>query len=291
MENIIVNPFEQYQEVEDHLFKNPPKVLPTFSPALNKQFIGGGIELANTILIGAKYGVGKTYFILNWILDLIRNKYKVIFFSLDMDFVKIFERLLRLVLDLGKEEAKNQWKADKEFTKEKLTRAGYFDYLKIYTNEKRVISFKEISYICNDEKPDMVFVDHFDKVAGTGHNLYQESKQISEYFRQKKKEMNTIFAILIQLKKMDSHRKTPNAIPPGKDEYKGAGQIGEDADVMLSLSRPDIDEECSQDRKRMIVGALRKNRLNDEPDPGYIFWNYDPTTTRVWDVGRMGFNK
>lgn len=205
MENLIVNPHHQYLELEDHIFTKPQKVIPTFSPALNRQFSGGGIELANTILIGAKYGVGKTFFILNWIHFLIQNKYKVLFFSLDMDFQKIFVRYLRLLLGQGRQESIATWKADKEFVKEKLERAGYYDYLRVYTNEKRPISFKELSYICDNEKPDMVFVDHFDKVFGSGHNLYQESKQTSEYFRQKKKEMNTIFAILIQLKKMESH--------------------------------------------------------------------------------------
>lgn len=285
MNTIIVNPFEQYAELEEHINSKPQQVLPTFSPALNRQFIGGGIEISNVMLVGAKYGVGKTFFILNWILDLIRNQYKTVFFSLDMDFQKVFSRILRLILGLGKLEAIATWKSDKEFVKDKLTRAGYFDYLKIYTNEKRPISFNEITYICNNEKPNIVFIDHFSKIYGSGHNVYQETRQIAEYLRQAKKTMNTIFIVLMQLKKNDNHRKAPNAIPPGKDEFKGAGEIGEDADIMLSLARPDLDEECQMDRHRMIVGALRKNRLNDEPDLSYLFWKYDPVTTALTDVG------
>ena len=284
MKDILINPYKQYQEVEDQTFSVPLKTLPTFSPTLNRQFVGGGIEIANVMLIGAKYGVGKTFWILNWILYLIQNKYKVIFFSLDMDFTKVFVRFLRLILGQGKLESIATWKADKESVKEKLTRSGYFDYLKIYTNEKRIISFKEISYIVSDEKPDIVFIDHFSKIHGTGHNVYQETRQIAEYLRQAKKEMNTIFAVLMQLKKQESHRKTPNAIPPSKDSFKGAGEIGEDADIMLSLSRPDLDLDCSNDRRKMIVGALVKNRLNDEPDLSYIFWVYDPISTALIDL-------
>jgi replicative DNA helicase len=280
---VLVNPFTQYLEVEQEVLHKNIRVIPTFSPALNSHFIGGGIEPANVMLIGAKYNVGKTFFVLNWIRYLIENKFKVIFFSLDMDFQKMFVRLLRQILDTGRLETESKWRSDREHVKKMLTEAGYFENLRIYTNEKKVISFDEMSFICDKEKPDIVFVDHFSKVFGGGHNIYQETRQISEYFRRKKREMNTAFVILIQLKKGEKQRDQ-NQIPPGKDEYKGAGEIGEDADIMLSLCRPDIDQGCADGYKKTIIGAFRKNRLNDEPNQDYVRWLYNPQSTRMIDT-------
>jgi replicative DNA helicase len=282
-QDILVNPYDQFLEVEKEVFNKHERVVPTFSEALNSHFLGGGIEPANVMLIGAKYNVGKTFFILNWIRYLMANRFRCIFFSLDMDFKKMFIRLLRQILETGRLDAEVQWRADKDRVRDLLTKAGYFDYLRIYTNEKKALSFDEISFICDREKPDIVFIDHFSKVYGGGHNVYQETRQIAEYFRRKKKEMNTIFAILMQLKKGEKQRDQ-NKIPPGKDEYKGAGEIGEDADIMLSLCRPDIDQGCEEGYKKTIIGALRKNRLNDEPNLDYIRWSYDSRTTIMKDT-------
>lgn len=284
MNSILVNPYNQYLDLEQRAERSPQKILTTFSPRLNAQFDSGGIEPTNVVLVGAKYGVGKTYFALNWILHLIRDGKKVTFFSLDMDFHKIFVKILRNIAGVGRNDAEMLMKNEKDYVREKLKSAGYFDNLRIYTNEKRPISFREISFICTEEKPDVVFIDHFGKIHGTGHNPYQETKIISAYLQKMKMEINTTFVALIQMRKGDGRGKNPNAIPPGKDDYKGAGEIGEDADIMLSLARPDLDESCPIDRKSIIVGALRKNRLKDEPDIGHLFWRYDPVSTRMNDL-------
>jgi len=284
MENIIINPYDQFLSLEKTIHQEKLSVTTTFSPRLNAQFEDGGIGPTNVCLLGAKYGVGKTYFALNWMLHSIREGKRVTFFSLDMDYRKILIKILRNVLDVGKHEAIQIWKEDREYTRTKLKDAGYFDNLKIYTNEKRPISFKEITQITTEEKPDIVFIDHFGKIYGMGANIYGETKIIAEYLRQMKNKINTIFVPLIQMKKGDTRMRSPNRIPPGKDEYKGAGEVGEDADIMLSLARPDLDQDCPEDRRLTIVGALRKNRLNDEPDIGYLFWRYDPKTTRMVDL-------
>lgn len=281
---ILINPFHQYIEIEANLFTKPEKVIPTFSPELNRQFTWGGIEKGRSIMIGAKFYVGKTYFALNWARYLIERKYRVHFFSLDMDFKRIFIRLLRQVLSVGEIAAIDKWKEDTAFVREKLTDAGYFDYLKIYTNEKKPILFNEITYIVEQEKPDIVFVDHFGKLQGMGRSIYEETAGIAEYFRAKKTSLNTVFAVLVQMRKEHHRTRLPNAIPPQADDYKGAGNIGEDADVLLSLARPDLDKECEIGHRGMIVGSLRKNRLSDNPEDDYIYWGYSKTTTIMTDV-------
>ncbi len=284
MNQLLVNPFEQYLELEKKIKHKPTTVTTTFSPRLNEQFDGNGIEPTTVVMLGAKYGVGKTYFALNWIMHLIKDQKKVIFFSLDMDFQKIVTKIVRYVMGIGKIDAINAMRDERETVREALRESGYFDYLKIYTNEKRPISFKEISSICTEEKPDVVFIDHFGKIYGIGHNPYQESKVVAEYLRNMKTKINTTFVVLIQMRKADSKSRGQNTIPPFKDDYKGAGEVGEDADVMLSLARPDLDNDCPPEKQRIIVGALRKNRLKDDAEIGHIFWKYDPISTRMTDI-------
>lgn len=282
-QDILINPYEQYGENEKKVFGSQQLIVPTFSPALNARFDYGGLEPAQVMMVGAKFGVGKTYFILNWIRFLMAQKFRIIFFSLDMDFRRMYIALLRQILEKGRVESTLQWKADKEHVKQMLINSGYFDYLKIYTNEKKVLSFDEISYICEKEKPDIVFVDHFSKVWGTGDNVFKESKQTAEFFWRAKQNLNTIFVILIQMKKGGHQQRDQNMIPPGRDEYKGAGDIGENADILLSLARPDIDNTCPEEYKKKIVGALRKNRLKDESITDHLFWDYSSVTTIMKD--------
>ena len=291
-QDILINPYEQYGENEKRVFGSQRLIVPTFSPALNARFDYGGIEPAQVMMLGAKSGIGKTYFILNWIRFLMENKFRITFFSLDMEFRRMFIALLRQILEKGRVESTLQWKADKEHVKQMLIKSGYFDYLRIYTNEKKIISFDEISFICDKEKPDIVFIDHFSKVWGTGDNVFKESKTTSEYFWRAKRELNTIFVILIQMKKAGygnyikkngNQTNEQNMIPPGEDEYKGAGEIKENADILLSLSRPERDKDCPEGYKGKVVGAIRKNRNQDVSMTDHLFWNYSNITTRMWD--------
>lgn len=274
----IINSHDQFIECKKH-YEREVKVIPTFSPMLNNEYDHGGIETGSTMVIMAGSHTGKTFFITNWMYFLMKSGYKSVFFSLDEESRRIIVKMLRLIYRCDRDSAEKILLLEK--TKDDLMKIGFFDLIKIY--EKRC-SLKDYSIICETEKPQVVFIDHLMKMSGSGENVYKETREISEYLTNERKRLGIIYVSLLQLNKefLKTTDKKYDLIP-AMANGKGAGDIYENADVILSLARPDMSPECPNNLRNKIIGLHRKNRLSEKQSFNINTWNYDVITTKITD--------
>jgi replicative DNA helicase len=262
------------------LSANKIKIIPTFSPALNSQFKRGGLLESNLMLLLGKTGGGKTYWATNWIVWLIRENFKVLFFSMDMKKSDVLTRLLRIMLRSDVYGVERDLTTDFENSVfPELMMSHYYTHCNINENAK---TLPEMEIVIRDWEPDIVFVDHIQLIRTKVKNFCGNSELIADTFQAWKKKYKTAYVLLSQLKKSNQMNKRDWAKVPDIDDSRTLSET-EAADVILGLARPGMDQDCADFQKKETRGRLIKNRLNDSWSP-VLTWNYDEKTTIIKDV-------
>lgn len=211
----------------------------------------GGFLPTHTWIIGGYTSLGKTFFVLQLALNVLRQGAKVMIFSTEMDRKMIVLRMLGNLAGLGTinilkgniDEADKAELADAE----KLL-AGYKDNLLIYDN---VYTLEEIRLKAKKEKIrnglDIIIVDFIQNLRGEA-SIYERMSNAAIRLQQIAQELNITMIITSQVTQSSAGWGGKEAI-----EYKGAGEIAAVADVGLWINRVKDDK----DARRIILRKVR----------------------------------
>lgn len=203
----------------------------------------GGMSKTHVMIVGAYSSSGKTDWLIEYMLkQVIINKARVLFFSLEMSKGKVMERIIAKVLKVPLRDVK-QLVLDGDprvaLVKEKLG-----EKLRIYDNngldideiESRIVSCNTTNELGGPV--DIVAVDYFTYLKGA--NTFEGASEQALKMKGIAKKHNIIFVMLSQL-----NRGANTYNEPTMDLLRMTGDIEASGDVIIMLWRPEKEPGLS----------------------------------------------
>lgn len=212
----------------------------------------GGLIPTQTWIIGAYTGIGKTFLILQILLNVLRQGGKVVLFSTEMDRKINMLRLIGNIAGLGtikmmRGNLDETEKANMEKAKEELR--GYKDSLSIYDN---VYTLEDIRLKTKKIKlstgVNVVAIDFIQNLRGEGESIYERMSQAAVGLQQVAQELGVTLLIGSQVAQTSAGWQSKEAI-----EFKGAGEIAAVADVGLWILKSESDPSI----RKIIIRKIR----------------------------------
>jgi len=210
-----------------------------------------GLKATRFIVIGARAGVGKTQFICHLIKNSISLGTPVLVFSMEMDRFQYVQRLAGIVMEKAFFNVptlyKNRFAADQALEKIGISRA-YIDNLRVVKLEG--IDADQMDAIIEEQVAEagvkVVFVDHLGLIDPHVKNASPHERESHNSTCLKKMAMkhNVCIVSAVQLNRNLESRtdKTPIL-----SDLRNSGDIEQDADQVIMLSRNDANREVFVD--------------------------------------------
>jgi replicative DNA helicase len=226
---------------------NPKRTVPTCFAGLNRYIVG--LKQAGLYVVGARPGVGKTVVGLQMAWEIARND-DVLFFSLEMDKGSLLNRVvageLQIPLDsIERGTLQDSWKS------------SIGDLIRTVEN-KLVISDRGgqtvaqlrayINAVLVKRPVKAVFVDYLQLIAASNPKApkYEQISQISMDLKNMAKEFDIPIVALAQLNRRIDGKPDER---PSAGDLRDSGQIEQDADVIVMLSRKQSEADVLEDKK------------------------------------------
>jgi replicative DNA helicase len=279
----MLSPHEQYlEQYEKVILKDTGDVLSLGLPSLDEPLGYHGLPLDTLFYIYAKSGVGKSYVITNLICKLMEQNRKSVFFSFEMSYRKIMDRILQLLFEKHFSEIPELVKQNSDFVRMRLQEKGFFDLVKIYN---RPMSIDEMDKVLAEQKADIYFVDHLHLVKTQYAGVYEKTTHISNGLRDLKSKYNTRIMCLVQLRRegyvKGAEKIEAGAMLPTLEMGRGSGDIEADADVVLGLCRPEVSVNCKEAHKAQLHGLYLKRRDSSRYEPKIIVLHFNRVTSAL----------
>lgn len=226
--------------------------------------ITGGLEGGDMIVIGARPGVGKSAFISQIILEMAKKGNRIGFYNLEMSDKQVYERFLsnQSGIKLNRiRRAKRFLEDEQERFRKANDTLGRMDIL-ISSGAKSV---SEIRNECRHQELDCIIIDYLQLVKADirYQNRANEVGAISKAIKALAMELNIPIIALSQLNRVSEVRETKE---PTMGELREAGDIEQDASIIILLWNLDSDDTC---RKGLKVDKNRQGEL------GKIVYRFD----------------
>lgn len=237
----------------------------------------------NTII--AETGLGKTAFVLDLALRLTNNNYKGIFFSCEMDLVKLGHRIIANQLQVPLTLIQNKKTYEKiikrEDIKKEIKKIEERKNLKLYNGTFTISKIE--SYIKKfklTQDIDFIVVDYLqllnlDDERGErgGGTTYEKTSQISKRLKQIARDYNICVFCISQLSRAYQERR--ERLKKGEKFYlsvtdiKDSSQVEMDASVIIGLIAESIEKDALGEKKLVNLQIL-KNRLGARGTDYYV---------------------
>jgi replicative DNA helicase len=277
---------------------NPKRTLETCFAGLNRLIVG--LKQSGLYVIGARPGVGKTVVGMQLAWELARRE-DVVFFSLEMDKASLLNRVVAGELSIPLESIERG-------VLQPLWQGAINDLIRGVDN-KLIISdrggqtISQIRGYLNSvllQKPvRAVFVDYLQLIQAANPKApkYEQISQISMDLKNLAKEFGIPVVALAQLNRRIDGK--PDERPTAGD-LRDSGQIEQDADVIIMLSRKQSEEDILEDKniaagisqklyafgqKSLITLDVVKNRHGAT---GFFEAKFDGEFSRVREIGFAG---
>ena len=214
-----------------------------------------GFEKGDMITIGARPSVGKSAFVLQMAVQMVKKGNRVAYYNLEMSQKQIKQRLISYLSGLPLNLVKHPSSLNEQNRTTFNIGIEELSKLKgLYTAS----SLKDISSIRRDTKsikPDVAIVDYLQLVkVGNRYqgNRYAEVGELSRAFKSLAMEMNIPVIVLVQLNRQSAGKDDKE---PGMAEIRESGDIEQDSSVIILLW--DKDTEFPKTNKGV---KIEKNR-------------------------------
>ena len=204
----------------------------------------GGFIPTHCWIVGAYTGVGKTFMILQMLLNVLKQNGKVMLFSTEMDRKMNMLRLISNLAGLGTiqvlkgllnaEEKVRMVSAQETLRSYKKNLTIYDD---VYTVEQIRLKAKKR---CLKEGLDIIFVDFIQNLRGS-ENIYERMSNAALELQKIAQELNVTIVIASQVSQESAGWKSKDSI-----DYKGAGEIAAIADVGIWIKKVDSDKSLRE---------------------------------------------
>lgn len=217
-----------------------------------------GIAPSRYWVVAARPSVGKTTFALNLIYNVLKQDKKVLFFSVEMNWVDIEKIMLSIESKISYDKIQEQ---DLDMVKLAQLRKDYETlrerelYIDDYTND--IVVLRNRARMMHSRYGlDLIVIDYLQLLhCKYGENKQTEIAEISRNLRELSKELNVPVIVLSQLSRRVEER---NNKMPLMSDLRDSGSIEQDADVVMLLNRPDYYKV--DDRPNEIDVIVAKNR-------------------------------
>jgi replicative DNA helicase len=208
-------------------------------PMLDKNT--GGLLPTMVWIVGAYTGFGKTFFMLQILLNILKQGAKVILFSTEMDRKVNMLRLIGNLANLGTIRImKDMLSADE---KERVIKAQeelriYKDNLLIYDNVYTASEMRlKIKKMKVSGGVNVVIIDYIQNMRGEGSGIYEKMSQVAIDLYRIAQELEVTLIIGSQVSQAAAGWQSKESI-----DFKGAGEIAAIADVGIWISKTPTDD-------------------------------------------------
>lgn len=260
--------FESYQEDTDELVKNAANTSESIADLKNLYLRGeykthfsnldkciGGMVKSQVMIVGAYSSAGKTDWAIEYILrQVVKNKAKTVFFSLEMSKGKVMERIIAKILRIKLSDVKDLVLSGDERIAQ--VEAKLAERLVIYDDnnlsiddiEQRIVALNRKNTL---EGPvDLVVVDYFTYLKGA--NTYEGASAQALKMKGLAKKYNIILLMLSQL-----NRGANTYNEPTMDLLRMTGDIEASGDVIIMLWRPEKEPGLSLQKQEELRNITR----------------------------------
>lgn len=226
-----------------------------------------GLQKGNLIIMAARPGMGKTALALCWALTQMIAGKKVLFFSLEMPAIELFQRLACVWMGIDSNKMSTGDLSEKEWV---IFNAKIKNLMA--PNLIIVDNLYSISEIRNRTKKermkgdiDCVYIDYLQICEAPGQSREQQISLISRSFKKLAKEIECPVVALCQLSRSVETRGGTKE--PQLSDLRESGAIEQDADIVSFLFRPGYyvkkGEHVDDDATYFIVRKHRNGDLQD----------------------------
>lgn len=260
--------FENYQEDTDELVQNAATTQESIDDLKNLYLRGeykthfkcldnciGGMVKSHVMIVGAYSSSGKTDWLIEYILrQVVANKARTIFFSLEMSKGKVMERIIAKILQIPLRDVRDLvLNGDPRIAQ---VEAKLAERLVIYDdNGLSIDDIKARIIACNRKNTlggpvDIVAVDYFTYLKGA--STYEGASEQALKMKGIAKELNIIFVMLSQL-----NRGANTYNEPTMDLLRMTGDIEASGDVIVMLWRPEKEPGLSLQKQEELKNITR----------------------------------
>lgn len=252
----------------------------------NLDVILNGFEKPSYMVIGARPGVGKTAFSLELAKRLSANN-KILYFSLEMPFEQLGQRLLTNITSVPLKNIKNGRITGDTFNR-LLYGPNKLSNNKCYVVEKENLKIEDLVSICTSYQRknglDGIIIDYFTLLKS--YKSFRDNRllynYISEELRMLSKKLKINVILLAQCNRKADEKKELQL-----NDLKETANLEQDANVVMFLEQRD-DERIKRDhepREDYIRATIRKNRAG-ENNMEILFRYYK--STQILEEERAG---
>ena len=215
-------------------------------PSMDKFF--GGLKRTHLTVLAAETSVGKTAFATSVAKNIIKDDGKVAFISLEMEASEIAERLITMKSRVPARDFRDAENLSKGQQKAINHSWDYYTEMEdnLWIDENRSANVDDIMAVCRKlnkdaDGLDLIIVDYLQMIDITGDDNKADliGKAVKD-LRSLALQLNVPIILLSQLKKFSDNRKNRK---PTKDDLRGSSLIGQIADEVWMLYRPDMQED------------------------------------------------
>lgn len=239
------------------LVLNPKQTIKTCFQKLNNLIVG--LKPAGLYVVGARPGVGKTVVGLQLAWEIARTD-DVLFFSLEMDKADLLKRVTasELNIDLGLLERGSLTLTQKQQIDDLIT--GLNSRLVVADQGGQTVAQLRSYLIAVKAKRDVkvVVVDYLQLISASNPRApkYEQISQISIDLKNLAKEFGVAVVALAQLNRRVDNKPDDK---PNASDLRDSGQIEQDADVIVMLSRKQSEQDVAKDNS--ILKGLNADKL------------------------------
>lgn len=195
----------------------------------------GGLIPTQSWIVGAYTGVGKTFLLLQIVLNVLRQGGKVVLFSTEMDRKMNMLRLLGNLAGIGTLNIMRGKMLENEldeFKKAQEQMKAWKDQLTIYDNVYDISTLRlKAKKLKLTKGLDVVVVDFIQNLRGR-ESIYERMSEAAVALQQMAQELNVTMLIGSQVSQAAAGWQSKEAI-----EFKGAGEIAAIADVAIWMMK------------------------------------------------------
>lgn len=244
----------------DHLHRNRGQLrgVPTGFHELD--FLLGGLQKSDLVILAARPSMGKTSFALNLALNAAtKHKIGVAIFSLEMSRDQLADRLLSSTsgVDAWKLRTGNLYEDDFAKIGEAM---AVLDEAPVYIDDSANITVMEMRAKARRLKSEhglgLIVIDYLQLMGGNSENRVQEISEISRSLKGLARELDVPVIALSQLNRALEMRPDKR---PQLSDLRESGSIEQDADVVVFIYREEYYDKDT-DRKNIAEILVRKHR-------------------------------
>jgi replicative DNA helicase len=242
----------------------------------------GGFYHGDFIIIGARPSVGKTSFSLSLLYNICgrRDPAPLLFVSLEMKRGEVGRRLVAMDAGIDLRALRQRRTTEEEQRRfvESYGKLGSWPYFVADKTEQTPAALRAIVMRMAAEHPRMLVVVDYIGLMTSGKRANNRQEEVSEISRQLKKLAGDAGVPLIGLSQLNRASETRPNQRPMMAELRESGSLEQDADVVMLLHRPHLEQENGT-RVRATETQLLIEKARNGPT-GVVNLLFQPETTR-----------